>query len=125
MIAPAATEMSTEDYSRIITLSLIVIGLIVVAFVVVAQVRRRLNRPDESAALSGGTGFTLSDLRQLHKDGKMTDREFELAKAKILEAAKRASERQASPLREQREARQGVGFEVNPAQDEDGPDGLR
>ena len=53
----------------------------------------------ESAALSGGTGFTLSDLRQLHKAGKMTDREFELAKAKILEAAKRASERQASPLR--------------------------
>src|SRR5215207_8832779 len=125
MIVPAATEMSADDYRRIIVLSLIVIGLIIGAFVIVTQVRRRMNRVDESAALSGGTGFTLSDLRRLHKDGQMTDREFELAKAKILEAAKRASERDAKDLRDQRQARQvpdapqAPGFEAKPLKDDE------
>src|SRR3712207_8783046 len=40
-------------------------------------------------------GFTLADLRQLHKSGQMTDEEFEKAKSKVVEAAKRAAERAA------------------------------
>jgi hypothetical protein len=40
-------------------------------------------------------GFTLGDLRQLHKSGRISDQEFELAKAKIVEAARRAAERAA------------------------------
>lgn len=34
-------------------------------------------------------GFTLADLRQLHKAGKMTDEEFERAKAQLLAETKR------------------------------------
>jgi hypothetical protein len=56
------------------------------------QERRRLTQPDESS----GTGFTLSDLRRLHKSGQMTDEEFERAKAKVVEAARRAAERDAA-----------------------------
>jgi len=51
---------------------------------------KRLTGPDESS----GVGFTLSDLRQLHKSGQMSDEEFERAKAKVVEAARRASERE-------------------------------
>jgi hypothetical protein len=49
-----------------------------------------LTRPDETS----GAGFTLSDLRRLHKSGQMSDAEFERAKAKVVEAARRATERE-------------------------------
>ena len=82
-------EMST---SSIVTWSLILMALIVAGWVTVWQVRRRMTRPDETA----GTGFTLSDLRQLHKSGQMSDEEFERAKAKVVDAARRATAREAA-----------------------------
>ena len=36
-----------------------------------------------------GVGFTLSDLRQLHKSGQMSSEEFEKAKAILLAAAQK------------------------------------
>ena len=84
MILPiAADEMTPEQYRQIIVGSLLVIGLIIVAFVLIAQFRRRLRQEDDSTS-AGGTGFTLSDLRQLRKSGQMSDEEFERAKAKIV-----------------------------------------
>ncbi len=77
---------------QIVKLSLALLGLIVVGFIVVAQVRRRLQDNDAAGGGGGGSiGFTLSDLRQMHKSGQMSDREFELAKAKIIDAAKRTA----------------------------------
>jgi hypothetical protein len=38
-------------------------------------------------------GFTLGDLRSLHKSGRISAEEFEKAKEKIVAAAKRAAER--------------------------------
>jgi hypothetical protein len=38
-----------------------------------------------------GGGFTLSDIRKLHKEGKMTDQEFETTKAIMVGKAKAAS----------------------------------
>ena len=75
--------------SSIVTWSLVLVALIVAGWVTVWQVRRRLTKPDETA----GTGFTLSDLRQLHKTGQMSDEEFERAKAKVVDAARRATAR--------------------------------
>ena len=74
----------------IIKLSLLLVVLIVIGWVTVWQVRRRLTSPDETS----GVGFTLSDLRQLHKSGQMSDEEFERAKAKVVDAARRAAERE-------------------------------
>lgn len=73
----------------ILTYSLILLALIFAGWITVWQVRRRLTRPDETS----GAGFTLSDLRQLHKSGQMTDAEFERAKAMVVEGARRAAER--------------------------------
>ena len=75
--------------TSIVTWSLVLLALIFAGWLTVWQVRRRLTRPDETS----GAGFTLSDLRQLHKSGQMTDAEFERAKAKVVEAARRATER--------------------------------
>ena len=126
MILPiAADEMTPEQYRQIIVGSLLVIGLIIVAFVLIAQFRRRLRQEDDSTS-AGGTGFTLSDLRQLRKSGQMSDEEFERAKAKILEAAKRASEREgtsaATAIRDRRQARAGSELETKPYPASDEPD---
>lgn len=72
--------------------SMVLIGLLLAAFVAVAQVKKRLIRSDDSP----GSGFTLSDLRRLHKEGKMTDEEFEKAKQVIVVSSQRAAERQAA-----------------------------
>ncbi|HEY2586473.1 MAG TPA: SHOCT domain-containing protein [Tepidisphaeraceae bacterium] len=71
---------------------IVLVGLVLAGFVAVAQVKKRLMRTDDSP----GSGFTLSDLRRLHREGKMTDEEFEKAKQIIVAGAKRAAERQAA-----------------------------
>lgn len=64
------------------------IGVIVIALmflaVVVAWLRKRIKEDDAPA----GTGFSLSEFRKLHKEGKMTDEEFERAKAMIVGTVK-------------------------------------
>jgi hypothetical protein len=68
--------------------SVVLIGLVLVAFVAVAQVKKRFVRSDDAA----GPGFTLADLRALHRSGKMSDEEFEKAKQVILVAAVRVKD---------------------------------
>jgi hypothetical protein len=80
-----------HDTKSIIIWSLLLIGLIVAGWLTVWQVRRRLQKDDTL----GNAGFTLSDLRQLHKSGQMSDEEFERAKAKVVESARRAAARDA------------------------------
>ena len=72
--------------------SVVLIAVVVTAFVLLAQVKRRLVKPDDSLS----AGFTLSDLRALHRSGKMSDAEFERAKGAVVAAAKRAEERAAT-----------------------------
>jgi len=80
------------DYSKLARPLSILVGVLIVAMVIVSWVRKRLKEPDEPAS----AGFTLSDLRQLHKSGQMSDEEFERAKAKVVEAARRTADRQAA-----------------------------
>lgn len=69
--------------------SLVLILIIVVLFGAVAMYRRWMNADDTSA----GDGFTLSDLRRLHKAGQMTDEEFEKAKRILIGSVKAAAEK--------------------------------
>jgi hypothetical protein len=75
-------------------------GLILVGFYAVVRVKRWVTKPDDVPA----AGFTLSDLRSLHRNGKMSTEEFEKAKAAIVAAAQRAMER-TEEERKQREMR--------------------
>ncbi len=53
-------------------------------------VRKRVG--DDAAGGPGGGGFGLADLRRLHKQGDLSDDEFERAKAKIVAGYHRAAE---------------------------------
>lgn len=68
---------------------LVLMALLVVAAGGVLWLRRWY-RTDESPVAGG---FTLGDLRRLHREGQMSDEEFERAKAQIIAGARRALER--------------------------------
>ena len=65
----------------------VLILFLLLMFAVVVAVRRYLNRDNEEAGAQSA-GFTLSDLRSLHRQGRMTDDEFERAKAQMIGRAK-------------------------------------
>jgi hypothetical protein len=64
--------------------SFILIAIILVLFGAIVLYRRWMNA-DETTS---NAGFTLSDLRRLHKEGKMTQAEFESAKAILIGSLK-------------------------------------
>jgi hypothetical protein len=69
----------------IVIWSLVLMGLLIVALAVVVRLKKKLTQADE---ISSPSGFTLSDLRQLYKSGKMSTEEFEKAKAQIVAIAR-------------------------------------
>lgn len=69
----------------IAVLLVLVIGL----FGVVVWLRKRMS-PHEDFH---GEGFTLGDLRRLHQSGKLSDEEFEKAKAGLIAATQAAAKR--------------------------------
>ena len=75
--------------------SLVLICLLVGGFFAIAKLRQWLREDDTPAP---AIGFTLSDLRQLHRQGQMTDEEFERAKAKIVGSAKAMASKLPDPL---------------------------
>jgi hypothetical protein len=90
--------------------------------VLVSLVRRKL-KDDDDSSVSGGTGFTLSDLRALHKSGQMSDQEFDAAKGRLVASAKRATERDSGAVAGQRQPRPASAVEAKPVppQDAEGP----
>ena len=70
----------TDIFIWLLVLLVLVIGL----FVAVVVLRKKMS-PDEDFH---GAGFTLSDLRQMHKKGQMSDEEFERAKVALLGSMK-------------------------------------
>jgi hypothetical protein len=76
--------------SGVLTWSVVLIGLVVAGFAIAMQVKKRLMEPSDPRS----AGFTLSDLRALHREGKMSDAEFEKAKGAVVAAAKRAADQQ-------------------------------
>ena len=88
---------------RIVVMSIILIALVGLGLFVAVMIKKWLQQGDPPMA----TGFTLSDLRRLHKSGQMSDEEFERARAKMIEAAQRAAQRDAERDAE-REARRGT-----------------
>ena len=59
----------------------VLVGAILVLFLAASWVRRWAKQADEPA----GAGFTLGDLRALHRAGKMSTEEYEKAKPAVIE----------------------------------------
>jgi hypothetical protein len=80
----------------IIWWSLVLVAFLVLGFYAVAKVKQWARRQDDAPAI----GFTLGDLRSLHKSGKLSTEEYEKAKGLIVEAAKRAEQRKVEDAQE-------------------------
>jgi len=90
----AAVESALADADPI-GIVLACIFLLIVAGAgayVVIWLRKRLWGSD--SADEPGAGFTLGDLRQLHRAGKISDAEFQHVRDKVVSAAQRAAQRQ-------------------------------
>jgi hypothetical protein len=86
--------LADEDPFGIVIACVVLLIIVVAGAYAVLWLRKRIWSPDETEAV--GAGFTLGDLRHLHKTGQISEEEFTRAKAKILEAAQRAAEREAA-----------------------------
>src|SRR5687768_18438174 len=84
--------------------SFVLICLLVGGFFAITRLRQWMREDDAPVS---GIGFTLSDLRQLHKQGQMTDEEFERAKGKIIGSAKSMAAKLPDPLARERKPPQG------------------
>ena len=89
--AQLAFPSNLTGTTGIIIWSLVLLGLIVAGLAIALQVKKKITDVEPSSTSAGG--FTLSDLRQMVKDGTLTPEEFEKAKLKIVAAAQRAAER--------------------------------
>ena len=76
-----------DPFSIFLACFFLVIIVIAGAYAVI-WLRRRYWGPDEDGGVPH-VGFTLGDLRQLHKSGRLTEEEFQRAKEKIVAAAQR------------------------------------
>lgn len=72
--------------NRVFFWSLGLIALLVVMGIAIAMLRKRMSPLDPPMA----GGFSLGDLRELHRKGKMTDAEFEAAKNLVLKGLKQS-----------------------------------
>ena len=92
MIVAAAQN----EYGKLFVWSLILVAVVVVGFIVVVWVKRRLQQPDSAPTL----GFSLADLRELHRTGKISDEEFERARGRMAASLKQreSTEKPKKPL---------------------------
>jgi len=84
-----AMQAHPQEIRWIYMLCAVLVLLILLAFVAYSYLKRWMNQTDESVQI----GFSLSDLREMHRQGKMSDEEFELTRAKMVASAKRAMDR--------------------------------
>ncbi len=88
--SPAAIPLDTNGVHSVLIWSGILIVLLLLAFGAYSYLKRWMSQTDET---NRGVGFTLSDLRELHKQGKMSSEEYEMTRAKIVDAARQMTEK--------------------------------
>lgn len=79
-----AVPSKDANWTPVLVGCLVLIVVVVLGLMIVSWMKRRMQAADEPVP----AGFTLSDLRRLHKDGQITDEEFERAKARTIERYK-------------------------------------
>src|SRR5256885_12049491 len=79
----AISLLAAGDIGRVIGWSLVLIALIVVAFLVVIRLRQWLQSDDEPVA----AGFSISGLKRLHPEGKISTERVQQARGTMLVAA--------------------------------------
>ena len=103
-LVPVIAQQGGQNILPVFGWSLVLICLLVGGFFAISKLRQWL-RDDDDTPVSP-IGFTLSDLRQLHKQGQMTDEEYERAKSKIVGSAKAMAAKLPDPLARDRAGKQ-------------------
>jgi hypothetical protein len=80
------------DIGATLLWSAVIVVLLGILFWSLMWLRKHLKEGVDDPSTTSPTGFTLADIRQLYKEGKMSTEEYERAKAKVLEGAKAAAE---------------------------------
>lgn len=90
------TTLAASSLAGVIAWSAALLALLAIGLVAALRLKRRLNSADDEV-LAPAAGFSLSDLRQMHRAGQLTDEEFAKARDKVVVAAKKAAEREQVP----------------------------
>jgi hypothetical protein len=85
---------SSTSVARIIYPLLVLLIMAAVLIGALAFVRRKVHADDSPSA---PRDFTLGDLRTLHREGKLTNEEFERAKAKLVHGVRETLKKEAKP----------------------------
>lgn len=88
-VAALLAELTPEQSKNAVVGSIILIVIVLVLFGGVFFYRKWLNAEETTS----NEGFTLSDLRRLHKEGKMSTEEFEKAKAVLIGSLKASADK--------------------------------
>ena len=96
MVMPESLLLLAEtdglDVAGVILWSAVLMALLIAGLVFAMRLKRRMNAEDAEPVPVAG--FTLSDLRQMHRAGQISVAEFAKAKEKVVAAAQKAAERQ-------------------------------
>lgn len=92
-LRPLLAQGASDAAPSALFWSVVLLVFVVVAMGVLVWIRKRMS-PNEDFH---GEGFTLSDLRRLHKAGQLTDEEFERAKAQMVAGLQKKTDQQAGP----------------------------
>ena len=79
-LAATVTDKSSRLFAETLPWIILLIGVIIAGGVIIFVARRYINTGDDSAP----GGFTLHDLREMHKAGEISDEEFTRAKAQMI-----------------------------------------
>ena len=81
MIVAAAQSV----YGKLFFWLLVLMAVVVVGCIAAVWVKRRVQEPDTQRPI----GFSLADLRELHRTGKISDEEYERARGKMAASLKK------------------------------------
>src|SRR4051812_36529611 len=90
----ASLPLADSSIAGVFGWSLALIVLVGIAFFAIIRIRAWMRDDDMPASV----GFSLTDLRQLHREGKMTDAEFEKARNLMVAHAKQMADKLHDPL---------------------------
>ena len=77
---PLAQSRDLDAVTGVFKWIAVLLVVVVVLIVIALWLRRRFSDASEDEMMLSSTAFTLSDLRRMHAEGKMSDEEFEAAK---------------------------------------------
>ncbi|MEM9020254.1 MAG: SHOCT domain-containing protein [Planctomycetota bacterium] len=87
LVIDLLAQQKVQEHQQQILFWLVVIVIVSVVLGVGAMLLLRRMRAEQKPGPS--LGFTLADLREMHAQGQLSDREFETAKAKMLARTRR------------------------------------